>query len=597
MTPGSEILRVALLVDSFVQPAWVRRLVDEIQASDVARVALVVRRAAGVPPESGQRASGDADRTALLYRLYMRLDAWAFPARPDPFQPCDLSGSLAGIPVIDVAPGTTALGGELEAADVDRLLDYRLDVALCLGFGRLRGRALEIARHGVWAYHHGGDAVNRGGPPGFWEVMDRHATTGAVLQMLLPAPDGERVLYRSHSAAHHLSVSQNRLSYYWKSSTFVMRKLRELHRDGAAALARGGGPHLSAYTRRLHRPPTNVTMARLLSRLARRYIASHLRARVQYQQWTLAYRRAPSATVGDMPDLVLHGFRILEPPADRFWADPFVAYADGRHYVLFEDYGYAPRRGRISVLELGADGTPSAAPVPVLERPYHLSYPFLFTWRGERYMIPESGANSTVDVYRATRFPYEWAPETTLFAGRHLVDVTLQEIDGRWWMFANAPATPEVKYESWAWDELHLFYADSPLGPWHPHPRNPVVSDVRHARPAGRLFQHGGAWYRPAQDCGGSYGRRLAIQRIVRLDVSDYEEVPATTLTSEWQPGLDGIHTINAAAGLTVIDVRRRRWKTRPLRRRDTRPGHRESAVATALGASRAPHSSAQPAR
>jgi hypothetical protein len=69
---------------------------------------------------------------------------------------------------------------------------------------------------------------------------------------------------------------------------------------------------------------------------------------------------------------------------------------------------------------------------------------------------------------------------------------------------------------------------------------------------------------------------RLAIQRIVRLDVRDYEEVPATILTPDWQPGLDGVHTINAAAGLTVIDVRRRRWNTR-LSRRDTRQAPQES--------------------
>ena len=40
----------------------------------------------------------------------------------------------------------------------------------------------------------------------------------------------------------------------------------------------------------------------------------------------------------------------------------------------------------------------------------------------------------------ATRVPYEWTPKTTLFAGRQLIDVTLQEIDGRCSMFANTPA-------------------------------------------------------------------------------------------------------------------------------------------------------------
>jgi len=120
-----------------------------------------------------------------------------------------------------------------------------------------------------------------------------------------------------------------------------------------------------------------------------------------------------------------------------------------------------------------------------------------------------------------------------------------------------------VHYESWAWDELHVFHADSPLGPWTPHPRNPVVSDVRRARPAGRLFRYNGAWYRPAQDCAAGYGAGLAIQRITRLDTERYEEAPVASLTPSWRSGLTGFHTVNAAGGLTVIDVRSGAGRTR----------------------------------
>jgi len=225
----------------------------------------------------------------------------------------------------------------------------------------------------------------------------------------------------------------------------------------------------------------------------------------------------------------------------------------------------------------------------VLERPYHLSYPFLFTWRGEHYMVPESNANGSVDLYRATRFPYEWRHERTIMEGRRLVDVTLQEIGGRWWMFANAPAVPEVHYESWAWDELHVFHADSPLGPWTPHPQNPVVSDVRRARPGGCLFQYNGAWYRPAQDCAGGYGRRLSIQRITHLDPERYEEVAVSTLAPNWWPGMNGFHTLNARNGLTVIDVRLRRWQNPIGSRYSAGPAHAEPANVAAMAASSRP--------
>jgi hypothetical protein len=108
------------------------------------------------------------------------------------------------------------------------------------------------------------------------------------------------------------------------------------------------------------------------------------------------------------------------------------------------------------------------------------------------------------------------------------------------------------------WDELHLYHAPTPMGPWTPHRRNPVVSDVRSARPAGTLFQRSGAWYRPSQDCSRSYGSALNIQRILRLDESTYLEETVGRVAPDWAPGLTGVHTVNALGGLTVIDARGR---------------------------------------
>ena len=110
-------------------------------------------------------------------------------------------------------------------------------------------------------------------------------------------------------------------------------------------------------------------------------------------------------------------------------------------------------------------------------------------------------------------------------------------------------------------DELNLYHADTPLGPWTPHKRNPVVSDVRHARPAGRPFKVGAFWYRPAQDCSLRYGYAIALRRIVRLDPNELVEEPATTLTPDWDPKVIATHTVNAVDGLTVIDVQLRRRK------------------------------------
>ena len=49
-------------------------------------------------------------------------------------------------------------------------------------------------------FHRGSKRANRGGPPGFWEVMDGEPVTGAVLQVLSEDLDAGLVLARSFSS-------------------------------------------------------------------------------------------------------------------------------------------------------------------------------------------------------------------------------------------------------------------------------------------------------------------------------------------------------------------------------------------------------------
>jgi hypothetical protein len=439
---------------------------------------------------------------------------------------------------------------------IERLRAYDLDVVLRLGFRIIRGDILKVARFGVWSYHHGDNNEYRGGPAGFWEVMRNDPVTGCVLQVLSDELDGGRVIYRSYGGTHLLSVRQNRAALYLKSSAFVARAMRELYENGSLDNV---GPAIdrcapAAYSRPIFTAPTNFVMAGLLTRLLGRYVKQRLGSLTHDEQWCMAYRVAPTAgTETPVPDLVPHRFRRLVPPADRFWADPFPVTVDGRHYIFFEEYLNSRGRGHISAVEVNAKGA-VGAPVPIIERDHHLAYPFVFESNGTHYLIPESISARSVQLYRAVEFPFRWELDRALMTDVVAVDPTLAHINGQWWMFANTDASGASTM-----DELNLYYADSPLGPWTPHRRNPVVSDVRRSRPAGRLFQSSGAWFRPSQDSAGSYGRALVINRIIRLDRQAYEEVPVTRVDPEWMPGLTGTHTINASAGVTVIDGRRRR--------------------------------------
>ena len=374
--------------------------------------------------------------------------------------------------------------------------------------------------------------------------------TGSILQILTEDLDNGRVLYRSWSpTADRFSVKANRNNLYWKSAAFVIRKLRELA-DGEAVVPPENDLY-RPYSNRLYRMPTNRELLPRLTRMGAKYVASKFQAALNNDQWALAYRFRSGPQDANN---TLYRFKNLLPPKDRFWADPFAVKVGEQYYVFLEEYPYAQAKGHISVMELDRKGVVSG-PRKVLEREYHLSYPFVFEWNGEWYMMPETAANKTIELYRAKSFPYVWQPEKVLMTDVRANDATLAEIDGTWWMFVSI-AEHSIP------DELYLFSAPSPLGPWTPHRRNPVKSDVRGSRPAGALFEWNGAVYRPAQDSSGRYGYAITINRVTQLDHEQFREEQVSSILPNWSERLLGTHTISIAGDLTVVDclVKRSRF-------------------------------------
>lgn len=542
---------MGLLIDSMAQPAWVERALRRVQETGTGEFVLVVRNAT-TPPEvrRSRLATWWKNRKYLLHAAYQRLDSARMDVEPDPFVSVDISPLLTGAQTLDIVPSQTRHSDTFSASDIETIRAARLDVLMRLGFRILRGDILNVARFGVWSYHHGDNDRYRGGPACFWEVMEGEPVTGTILQRLTEALDDGEVLYRSWGSTNVLSVARSRPQIYWKSAEFLARALRNVQL-GLNPVEQKKDP--SPYGQRLYAAPTNTQMAGGLSRIFVRRARAKWLEMTSVEQWFLAYRVTKGVPDENRePDMSPFRFRPIYPPSDRFWADPFLLRADGATYVVFEDYSYASKRGVISAMEMGPDG-PVGPSREVLRCDYHLSYPFIFTWRGSHFMIPETADARRVELYRAVKAPHEWTLESILMEDIALADCTVVEVGDRWWMFANS-ADAGASF----WDELHLFHAPSPLGPWTPHRLNPVVSDVRTARPAGALFQRGGVWYRPSQDSSRGYGSATNIQRVVRLDQHAYEEVTVGKLLPAWQPGLTGVHTVNALGSLTMIDARRR---------------------------------------
>jgi hypothetical protein len=87
---------------------------------------------------------------------------------------------------------------------------------------------------------------------------------------------------------------------------------------------------------------------------------------------------------------------------------------------------------------------------------------------------------------------------------------------------------------------------------------------VRGARPAGRLYQRGNELYRPAQIGVPLYGSGVSISRVLRLTPETYAEKEVERVLPSHPKALLGIHTLNRAGDLCVIDGFMRRSRLRP---------------------------------
>lgn len=263
--------------------------------------------------------------------------------------------------------------------------------------------------------------------------------------------------------------------------------------------------------------------------------------------WHLAlHRKRPPidpAAPRVRPDLTVQARRA------RYWADPCVVETGGRT-LLFVEEMWPDRKGIIAVVEV--DGDSAVRLGTALDEHFHVSYPQVFRADDAWYMTVESGQAKCVSLYRATSFPLQWERVCDLVSGRVCADPTLhRHRDGRWYLFATVSENGNG-----TWDELFLFVADRLTGPYLPHPANPIVSDVRRARPGGRLFERNGKLIRPAQDCAAHYGSALVFNEVLALSPTHYEERPLSRLAPDWAPGLAACHTYSASATHEVLDAR-----------------------------------------
>ena len=504
---AGEQLRIGVVVDETDVRRWHETAMDEIERLGFCEVIVLTRGPVG------GRSAGPGD---ALYRTYERVDRRVFGSDDDPIARVPLR--RLGVPL-----------GQIASCD--------LDVVLCLTPQAAPGELAGHARLGAWALYAGGLRGGAGEAQLFWQMYDADFVAPITLRATTPT-DGERTIYCSVVQSDHVSLHRSRCGAARRAAHLPARRLRALH-DGLKPVA-----FEEPSTPAPGRPrPTNAMMARLVWRVTSGVLRRRVSGWLREKQWFIAYRRGSAPPTPIMP------------PPGRFYADPFLFQRDGRRYVFFEDYDGSSGRADICYLEIDEGGR-HCAPQLALRQDCHLSYPFVFAEGDDVYMLPETAGHRTVELYRAARFPGEWTLERVLLRDVKATDATLLRHEGRWWLFVAVALDGGRPI-----DELCLFSSDSLHGDWEPHPLNPIVSDVRSARPAGRIFSRNGDLIRPAQDCSEAYGGRLVFNRIDVLTPTEYREEPVGAIEPAVDTGNLRTHSYDSDGTYEVLDGFRMRPK------------------------------------
>ena len=171
---------------------------------------------------------------AILNRIVVpveRLLMRNHPVHNDHWRRRDLSHLVSRKVYVDATTSPSGSVDRFSAEDIIALANLKLDLIIRLGFGILRGDVLSCARLGVLSFHHGDNRINRGGPPGFWEVYLRQDTTGFVIQKLTEELDGGLVLRRGQFQTKYYFLL-NQANVYAKSYVHMKTLIKDVAKTG-----------------------------------------------------------------------------------------------------------------------------------------------------------------------------------------------------------------------------------------------------------------------------------------------------------------------------------------------------------------------------
>lgn len=266
-----------------------------------------------------------------------------------------------------------------------------------------------------------------------------------------------------------------------------------------------------------------------------------------YDKWNIGHSIQSAEDLIETQQLTDEITWLCEDSAD-YRADPFIININERLHLFYEELIFWKGKGQIIVTD-GLQCKSKKEVGGISKQNIHLSYPYVFESNDRVYCIPETSQMRQIVLYEVDKKkPYVLKKVKILKEGAAFVDSSIIYFQGKYWLFTSLTG----KY-----GELHIFYADTLLDEFKAHKLNPISVKFNESRSAGALFIVNHQLYMPTQNPGKCYGGSIMINKITLLNESAFQCENCFEINPK-APYNMGVHTINFAGNLIVIDGKRK---------------------------------------
>ena len=224
------------------------------------------------------------------------------------------------------------------------------------------------------------------------------------------------------------------------------------------------------------------------------------------ETWTVGY--GSISKLEDIDSIIENKLLIKDIQSDstfNFIADPFIFKDSTGIYIFVEQF--IKENGDISVFYSKDTINLKFKYLGIaLDEDFHLSYPQVYTYNKQIYMLPETQKSGKVILYKSVNFPLKWERYNELLNYNNIKDPTILQLNNKIYLFGCQKG------------KLYCWISNNFLSDFK-RIENVLLLGTE-SRPGGRIFNYNNKIIMPIQNSSKGYGTGLSLYEI-KIDNND----------------------------------------------------------------------------